>query len=220
MNFDFSFTAGNSQSGTRKQFEGNAIYTVKFDGCEYREFTSQAGADFKELDIKFSNEDGQYTKTFFEPKDSDFQDTQGVYGPNPSNVKQMMLALKHLIDAINPELGKKIDKGEEKIAKNTWKAICEFMVENTKEFIGKETKIKLIKNNKGNAEFPGFFASYSREGKLYMNTNFIGDKIFFTTKELNRIKAQETAKPTEMGNTVIDKPFADAKIDSDMDFNI
>ena len=78
----------------------------------------------------------------------------------------------------------------------------------------------LKRHNKGNAEFPGFFASYSREGKLYMNTNFIGDKIFFTTKELNRIKAQETAKPTEMGNTVIDKPFADAKIDSDMDFDI
>jgi hypothetical protein len=111
MNFDFSFTAGNSQSGTRKQFEGNAIYTVKFDGCEYREFTSQEGVDFKVLDIKFSNEDGQYTKTFFEPKDSDSKDTQGVYGPNPSNVKQMMFALKHLIDATNPELSKKIDKG-------------------------------------------------------------------------------------------------------------
>ena len=219
MNFDLSFTAGVSQSGTRKQFVGNEIYTVKFDGCEYREFTSKDGANFKVLDIKFSNEDGQYTKTFFEPKDSDFQDTQGTYGANPSNVKQMLLALKHLIDAVNPELGQKIDKGEEKIAKNTWKGICDFIVDNTKEFIGKETKIKLIKNNKGNAEFPGFFASYSREGKLYMNTNFIGDKIFFTTKELNRIKAQETAKPTEIASE-IDKPFANAEISSDLEFNI
>ena len=92
-------------------------------------------------------------------------------------------------------------------------------IDNTKEFIGKETKIKLIKNNKGNAEFPGFFASYSREGKLYMNTNFIGDKIFFTTKELNRIKAQETAKPTEISSE-IDKPFSNAEIASDMDFDL
>ena len=235
MNFDFGMTAGASQSTARKQLEGNNIYDVKFDGCEARDFAGvqDPTRSFKVLDIKFSNEDGYFTDTVWEPTEQDMQDSQGAFGPQPSNIKQMMLKFKHLIDAVNPDLAKKIDSGEQKLNAPSWDALRQFMVKATTPGIGTATKIKLIKSNKGEARFP-YFANYNKAGQLYMSTNFIGDHIFWTNKELNKIKQANEAKPTtptdpfsftapaNKANTdSFDATFNDAgnKVDDDIDFN-
>jgi hypothetical protein len=200
MNFDFDSTAGVSQSSTRKPLEGNAIHEVIFDGCEARNFTStqDSSKEFRVLEIKFHNEDGYFTHTIWEPREEDTKDREGAFGPQPSNFKVMMYTLKHLIDAVNPELGKKIDTKESKITLDSWEALRKYMVDNTASGIGTKTKIKLIKNNKGEGMFP-YFLNYNKENKLYMSTNFIGNGVFFTSKELDKIKKAESAKPTAMG---------------------
>lgn len=200
-NFDFGMTAGASQSTARKQLEGNQIYDVKFDGCEARDFagSQDPSKTFRVLEIKFSNDQGYFTDTVWEPTEQDAQDQPGAFGNQPSRVKAMMLKFKHLIDAVNPELAAKIDKGEQKLNAPSWDALRQLMVKATTPGIGKETKIKLIKNNKGDAMFP-YFANYNRAGQLYMATNFIGDNIFWTNKELNKINQAASAKPTSTAN--------------------
>lgn len=201
MNFDFESTAGVSQSSTRKPLEGNMIHDVIFDGCEARDFTGtqDSSKQFHVLEIKFHNDDGYFTHTIWEPREEDLKDREGAFGMQPSNFKVMMYTLKHLIDAVNPELGKKIDNKEVKLSAESWDALRKAMVENTAPGIGVSTKIKLIKNNKGEAMFP-YFLNYNKEGKLYMATNFIGNGVFFTTKELDKIKKANTAQPTPVSN--------------------
>lgn len=225
MNFDLSITGGNSQSSTRQQLSGNAIHEVTFDGCEARDFAGQQdpSKNFKVLEIKFSNKNGVFTHTVWEPRPEDAQERQGAFGAQPSNVTTMLYLFKHLIDAVNPEFGAQIDKKEAAITASSWDALRQLMVEKTESGKGKTTKIKLIKNNKGDAIFP-YFLAYGRDGKTpRMTTNFIGDGVFFTTKELEKIKKAETAKPVSMsgGNT---DPFTlpamgDAQPEASDDFN-
>lgn len=225
MNFNFSQTAGVSQSSTRKHLEGNQIHKVIFDGCEARDFDKKDGTGvFHVLEMKFHNEDGEFTHTEWEPTEADQQDRENAFGnKQPSNVLTMMYRFKHLIDAVNPELAEKIDKGEASLTASSWDGLRKLMVKSCEAGIGKTTKIKLIKNNKGDAIFP-YFLNYSREGKLYMSTNFIGDKIAFTDKELTKIKRAETATPTQMSsvseivNTVEDTTANTSDDDFDMHF--
>lgn len=221
MNYSFDVTAGASQSSVRKILDGNAIYDVTFDGCEARDIQGVQDTTkvFHVLDIKFSNDEGIYTHTIFEPAEADMEDRQGPFGPQPSNVKAMMLLFKHLIDAVNPELGKAIDNKEKSLATSSWDALRKLMVQATDPGKGTQTKIKLVKNNKGVATFP-FFAAYSKEGKLYMQTNFIGKNIFFTNKELDRITKATEAKPTDVLSLDTPATAQPAALSSDFNFDI
>lgn len=202
MNYNFNETANISQSSEKKQLEGNKIHEVTFDGCEIKDLQGRDGNQtYKVLNINFHNDEGTFTHTVWEPKESDMYDTDGMYGKQPANVKSMMLTFKHLIDAVNPSLSALIDNGTQSLNAPNWDALRKMMVEVTSSGIGRKTKIKLEKRKNGEAAFPGFVANYSRSGQLYMRTNFIGDNVFFTTKELNKIKQQETAKPTSVGNS-------------------
>lgn len=216
MNFNFS-DAVNSQNGQRAQLAGDMIHDVTFDGCEARDFesTQNPGQKFRVLEIKFSNKDGQFTHTVWEPKQEDFEDRQGAFGAQPSNVAFMVYLFKHLLDAVNPDASAKINNGELKmeVTPNNWDSVRKFMVEQTTPGNGTETKIKLVKKNNGDAMFP-YFLNYNREGKLYMSTNFIGKNIFFTTKELQRISRAQAAKPTNQGVTM---PAATSDFDDDIE---
>ena len=56
-----------------------------------------------------------------------------------------------------------------------------------------------------------------------MSTNFIENNIFFTVKELNKIKQQETAKPTPVTDLSFDlndnKP-SEEKLNDDFSINL
>jgi len=199
MNFSFS-DVQNSQNADVKPLEGNKIYEVTFDGCEARDFAGKQDASktYKVLEIKFSNSEGAFTHTIWQPRDEDFEDRTSAMGyKQPANALVMVYLFKHLLDAVNPEASEKINKGELKldVNVNNWDSVRKFMVEQTNPGKGKTTKIKLIKNNKGEAIFP-YFLSYSKENKPYMTTNFIGNGVYFTTKELDKISKANNAKPT------------------------
>ena len=206
--FSFNTTAGASQSTSKPRLTGNDIYTVKFDGCEIVDIkgVKDPSITYKVLKLKFSNNDGTFEHTIFEPKQSDFNRTESEFTkdgkvekiPQASGVENMMLLFKHAIDAIAPKVGKQIDDGSKNLGAPDWNSLRTLVAQILDSGKGNETKIKLMINNKGEAQFPGFFSGVSREGKAYIRNNFIGEKLAFSTYELTRINNAASAKPTPM----------------------
>lgn len=200
MNFNFDGVV--SQNTVKKVLDGNKIHNVTFDGCVIRDFngTQDPSKTFKTIDIKFSNDEGVFTHTVFEPvSQEDFEDGQNNYGPTPSRVKQYLCLFKHLIDAVNPELAKEINNKTKSLNAPNWDALRKLVVDSTNPGIGTKTQIKLftkVKDGNTTSVFPAYFLNYNRDGVLYMSTNFIGDHLFFTKKEISRIESAAVAKPT------------------------
>lgn len=196
MNFNFEETAGVSAGSGSKVLKANEIHKVIFKGVT---FTAKAkfkdGTEKDTLDIKFANAEGvEFTHKIFEPTEADFIDRTEPF-KTPSNVKAMQLLIRHLIAAVNPILYKKIESGETKITAKSFRELCKFINESTKEFIGVETNIKLVANKAGYGSFP-YFAAYNKEGGIYMRSRFIGENLAFTAKEIEAMKNIATATPT------------------------
>lgn len=206
--FSFNTTAGASQSSAKPRLAGNDIYTVKFDGCEIQDIkgVKDTTAVYKVLKLKFSNEEGSYEQTIFEPKADDFDRGETKYIDKStgeekkiaqtSGVENMMLLFKHAIDAINPKVAKQIDEGAVNLGANDWDGLRKLVVQILDVNKGVTTNIKLLKNTKGEATFPGYFAGITKEGKAYVKNNFIGSKLAFTSYEKTRIENEANAKPT------------------------
>lgn len=228
MNFNFNETAGASQSQSLPQLKGNAIHEVTFKGCEKREITGvkDPTQKYNVLDIKFTNEEGYYTETIFEPKSGDEKRQESEIGGKkyikPSNIENLMLEFRHLIDAINPELGKQIDSKEKSISAASWDGLRSLMIEATKSGIGKTVKIKLIKKKDGNPRFPYFSMIDKDSNKAIVAGNFIGDKLYFTTYEQEQIKKAENASPTTQSNEfgITGQTEQNNVSNSDLDFKL
>ena len=196
ISFDFGTTADNRQ----KRLKPNEIHTVHFDGCEARDITSTSDPErkFKVLDIKFSNDEGTFTHTIFEPTEADLTRSQNQWGEGASNFESMMLLLKHLIDAVNPVLGNKINKKEASLKAPNWDALRQLMVKATESGKGTEVQIKLLgkvnKNGYNEAVFPRYFARVY-DGVARLVNPFIGKGLTFTAAEMKRIQETQNAQP-------------------------
>jgi len=210
--FNFNITAGASQSTFKPQLPGNEIYEVTFDGASIEDIQGKKDPSqvYKVLKLRFSNEKGQFEHTIFEPRPEDFERGENKTTrngevstfPTPSNVESMMLLLKHVIDAVLPLLGKKIDEGELTLGGKNWEQLRTNVVTVLEKGKGVTTKIKLLSDNKGNARFPGFFTGLNQEGKAYIRNNFVGNTIGFTSYEKTRIDNAANAKPTDMSESL------------------
>jgi hypothetical protein len=228
MNFNFNETAGASQSTSLPQLKGNAIHEVTFKGCELREIigVKDPSQKYNVLDIKFSNDKGYYTETIFEPKAGDEKRQENEIGGKtyikPSNIENMMLEFRHIIDAVNPELGKQIDSKEKTISAASWDGLRKLMVEATKSGIGKVVKIKLIKKKDGTPRFPYFSMIDKDSNKAIVAGNFIGENLYFSTYEQQQITKAENANPTaktdEFG--LSSSTETSNQNNSDLDFNL
>ncbi len=207
MSFSFNTTAGASQSSTKPRLAGNDIYDVKFEGCEIQDIkgVKDTSAVYKVLKLKFANEQGTYEHTVFEPRPEDFKRGENEYTskegkkekiPQTSGVENMMLLFKHAIDSINPTVAKQIDEGTKNLGATDWDGLRKLVVQILDAGKGTSMQIKLLRNTKGEATFPGFFAGITKEGKAYVRNNFIGDKLSFSTYEKQRIETEASAKPT------------------------
>jgi len=225
--FSFDATAGASQSSVKPRLAGNEIYSVAFDGCEIKDIQGVKDPTqlYKVIILKFSNADGAYEHTVFEPKEEEYKRTEREFTnkngnmekiPQPSGVESLMLFFKHAIDSINPSVAKQIDSGEASLKAKSWEHLRTVVAEILDKGKGAVVKIKLLKNNKGEATFPGFFAAVNRDGKAYIRNNFIGDKIAFTPYEADRIKNEANAKPTQ-SNMLDLGPTSDEKEDTGLD---
>jgi len=224
--FSFGATAGTSQNTVKPRLTGNDIYTVKFDGCENEQFEGKkdhnTGTIYNTLKLKFSNENGTFEHTVFEPTSKDFErtesDTKVGKIPNPSGVENMMLLFKHLIDTLNPKVAKAIDEGTQNLGAKNFDELRTLVSKILNPAKGVETQIKLVKNNKGEAQFPGFFSGITKDGKAYVRNNFVGPKLAFTSYELTKINNEATAKPTTQASyDKIDTPNTD---NLDLNFDI
>ena len=236
MSFLFNTTAGASQSSFKAKLVGNAIHSVKFDGCEIQDIkgVKDPSQMYKVIKLKFSNDDGTFEHTIFEPRESDstrretkFTDKNGVEGkiPQPSNIESMMLLFKHAIDIISPEVAKEIDNGTKNLGANDWDGLRKLVEQILDKHKDVELEIKLIKNNKGEGVFPGFFAAINREGKAYIRNNFMGKSLAFTPYEANKINNEAVAKPTKVEEFTTAAPKLEslaesAPSDIDMSFDM
>ena len=234
MNFDFSFetTAGASQSSHKPALKPNTIHEVQFDGVEQAEFNAKDGSGkvYKVLKIKFSNDTGAFEHTLWAPTAQDAERTvrtvDGKDGPieitDPSRWETSRLLIKHLIDAVNPAYGAKIDNKEVNFGGKDWDELCKNVgiVCNPKAGQTITTKIKLLENKEGQPIFPGFFVGLRRaDNAAYIRNNFIGNALDFTSYEATRIKNSITAKPTEMPDipTIDEDTLADDNLVEDFD---
>ena len=207
--FNFGNTAGASQSTSKSRLKGNEIHTVKFKECEIQDIQGKKDATqiYKVIKLKFENEDGYFEHTIFEPKpeggvrkDSSFTNKNGNVEkiPQASNNEAMMLLLKHTIDAFVPEVAKKIDERTQTLGAKDWEGLRTLVKAILDKGIGVESKIKLLKNKEGDAQFPGFFCGINKEGKAYIRNNFIGNKVAFSPYEMDRIKKEASATPNKI----------------------
>ena len=207
--FSFDATAGTSQSSAKSRLVGNAIHEVQLDGAEIQDIVGvkDPSQTYKVLKLKFSNEDGYYEHTVFEPKQSDLKRTETEFTnkngnkekiPQASNVESMMLMFKHIIDSFVPEVAVAIDKKEKTLGAKNWEELRKLIVSIFNKGVGRTSKIKLIKDKNGEGRFPGFFSGVNREGQAYIRNNFVGSKVAFSSYEMERMTKEAAAKPTPM----------------------
>jgi len=194
MNFDLNI--GKLKTGGK--FLQPGIHNATFKGVSLQTLTSKAGDNtYQVMSVVFDIDGfGEWTHNLFPPTDSERRDSQ--FGPNPSQVEQFMIFIKHLIDTANPEVATKIDSGEIKLTAPNFEKFVKLVQTHTNAFVGETTKIKLIPQRNGFSSFPGFPGRIGKTGELYLGTSFIGNDITLTANEVKSIENAKTAAPTQM----------------------
>lgn len=170
------------------------------------------------IELQFEAVDGSgiHNERIFEPTSVERKESQ--YGINPSQVEQFMCKIKAIIDALNPEVGKRIEDGSVKIQAPDFDSFVKLIVKILTPAIGKITNIKLVPTTGNYVGLPGFIARVGKDGNLYVNNKIIGDDLVLSNKEKNAIEAAANAKPTNMATYKSnDDELADLKEDFDVD---
>lgn len=120
-----------------------------------------------------------------------------MYGENPSQLEHFMIAVRVILDALDPGIGERIDNGEITFA-GTFDKMVAAVKKLTTPYIDKEIQIKLVPQNNGFASLPGFPASISKSGALRIGNKFMGQNLVLSDAEKRKIDAVNNAKPTNM----------------------
>ena len=150
------------------------------------------------LELQFEAVDGSgvHNERIFEPASA--ERTESQYGANPSQAEQFMCKIKQIIDALDPELGEKIEKDGNKFAAPDFDGFIMLLKRYLDKRVGTQTQIKLIPTKGSYVGFPAYVAALSRDGAIYMTTKVIGENLTLSTKETNAIENAKNAKPTDM----------------------
>lgn len=210
---DFSINSSVSAvSNSIKQLAPFAIYDVKYEKSEIVEFDGKKdpGQHYKTLRVRFSNADGYYEETIFFPTPSDgepkeYERPDGTKQKFPSNWDRIKFFMAQVMTVLNPEGYKKFCEASSKF--KDFEMMANAFIKVLEPAMGKETKLKLMgrTDESGNvhATLPKFL-SYNRDGQLYISTNFIGDRVFFSTYEEGQVQKFKNAKPTAMPDLAAD----------------
>ena len=167
------------------------IHNVIFKGIDKAE-------GFSAIELRFEAVDGSgvHNERIFEP--SSEERTQSQYGTNPSEAEQFMCKIKQVIDALDPELARKIETEGDKFAASNFDAFIVLLKKYLDKKVGTQTQIKLIPTSGNFVGFPGYIARLNKDGGIYMTTKVIGNDLVLTAKEKTAIDAAANAKPTDM----------------------
>lgn len=200
--FDLTATAGVKEAG---KVLSAGIHNAKFEGISFNQITSQNnGNTYNTMQLKLDVEGyGEFTHNFFEPTSA--ERTQSQFGENPSQVEHFMVAIRQIVDALDPEIGKAIDndnvtvKGKHVNIKNLdFKQLVTLIGILTESHKGDELEVKLVPQNNGFNSIPGFPARISKTGQLGIATRFIGHDLVLNQSEQRKIDATNNAQPTNM----------------------
>lgn len=203
--FDLTATAGVKEAG---KVLSAGIHNAKFMGVSLNTITSQNnGQTYNTMQLALDVEDyGEFTHNFFEPTSS--ERTQSQFGENPSQVEHFLVAVRQILDALDPEIGKSID--EKRVEVNgkkvnvdnlSFEKLVKLVAFLTDPYKGTEVEIKLIPGNNGFNQIPGFPARISKIGALGISTRFIGHNLVLNQSEQKKVEAAANATPTNMRQT-------------------
>ena len=192
MNISFSKTKGATEGG---KFLGAGIHNAKFEGIDYDTITTQKG-EFNVMVLKLDVEGyGEFKHNFFEPQSDERQEMQ--WGPSASQVDHFLIAVRQILDTLNPQLVTDLDEGKISL-EGSFAKIVKTIKKLTDEFIGDKVEIKLLPQNNGYNGIPTFVAGISKNGNLTIRTRFIGHDLTMNDRELKMIEAAKSATPTDM----------------------
>lgn len=200
--FDLTATAGVKEAGKALSA---GIHNAKFNGVKFNTITSQNnGNTYNTMQLSLDIENyGEFSHNFFEPTSN--ERTESQFGQNPSQVEHFMVAIREILDALNPEIGKSIDtdtvevKGKHVNIKNlNFNQLIKLLEILTEPYIGTELQVKLIPQSNGFNAIPGFPARITKTGALGIATRFIGHDLVLNQSEQKKIDAANNARPTNM----------------------
>lgn len=203
---------------------GNAltpgIHDCIFKGVSANTINSKNGQTYNVMTLTVDIAGyGEFTHKFFEPTSN--ERTESQFGPNPSQVEVLMACIRVIMEALDPTYGPKIDSGELQFSAPTFAKLIAAVKKVTDQYIGKETKIKLVPQNNGFVDLPAFPVRITKSGKLGINY-FLGEELTLTSNEVRAIENAKNARPTNMAdrttkNDLLDDMKADLENDDDDD---
>lgn len=213
MNFNLNATTGAKEAGA---VLSSGIHAAKFMGIVKDEVNASNGNVYSVMSMKLDVDGyGEYVHNFFEPTSKDRTSSQ--FGENPSQVEHFLIAVRQILDALDPKIGEGIDNGEVSIS-GTFTQIVNQIKTLTSPYIGKSVVIKLLPNNKGYAAIPGFPARVAKNGALGIGTKFIAaENLVLSDREKARIDAVKNATPTNMATKDASDLLDSMKDDDDFD---
>jgi len=202
--FNLTSTTGLAEGG---KFLSAGIHNAKFNGLALSQITSQKdGSVYNTMQLTLDVDGyGDYTHNFFEPTSK--ERTQSQFGENPSQLEHFMVALRQILDALDPAIGKAIDDDNVVIQNKKidikdmdFDKLVRLCAALTKPYIGTELEVKLVPQSNGFNSIPGFPAKINRAGALGIATRFIGHNLSLSQSEQNRINQAQNNRPTNMAS--------------------
>lgn len=216
-----TFNLGNTKGTAIVRLKAWNIYDVVFKGLEYTQGTNKEGNIWKAMKIKFSGEEGIFEPLVFCPGEGGDERVTGETGGKkwelPSGIETLKFTIAHLLENLAPEYIEKFSKVSVTLP-DEFDKLVEILNKALAKAVNKQTKLKLIGNNKGYASLPNFI-SINKEGEAYISNNWLGDTVAFSDYEIKKMNEQKNAKPSKVEDDV-DATDDTAAGNDDLDFEV
>lgn len=216
MNFNLNATTGAKEAGS---VLSAGIHNATFKGISKDSINGKDGNVYDVMTLILDVEGyGEFKHNFFEPTSSDRTTSQ--FGENPSQIEHFLIAVRQIVDALDPKIGAGIDDGSITIS-GTFSQVVNKIKTLTTPYVGNSVQIKLLPGKNGFAALPGFPARITKTGVLGIATRFIAkENLVLTDYEKKKIDAARNATPTNMAANSAANDLLDgmkSQMDDDLD---
>ena len=216
MNFNLNATTGAKEAGS---VLSAGIHNATFKGISKDSINGKDGNVYDVMILTLDVEGyGEFKHNFFEPTSSDRTTSQ--FGENPSQIEHFLIAVRQIVDALDPKIGAGIDDGSITIS-GTVSQVVNKIKTLTAPYVGNSVQIKLLPGKNGFAALPGFPARITKTGVLGIATRFIAkENLVLTDYEKKKIDAARNATPTNMAANSAANDLLDgmkSQMDDDLD---
>lgn len=216
MNFNLSATTGAKEAGS---VLSAGIHNATFKGISKDSINGKDGNVYDVMTLTLDVDGfGEFKHNFFEPTSS--ERTTSQFGENPSQIEHFLIAVRQIVDALDPKIGAGIDDGSITIS-GTFSQVVNKIKTLTAPYVGNSVQIKLLPGKNGFAALPGFPARITKTGVLGIATRFIAkENLVLTDYEKKKIDAARNATPTNMAANSAANDLLDgmkSQMDDDLD---